>query len=206
MKRGYIFDLFGTLVEHPSVSGIRGKIFPEIDYMEMIKPFIHILDFGTKERCLEAIAGKFGLALDDSRKDEMLTALDEWERNVKPIEGALKTLAALKERGVKTALISNANNLIEGALARTGIDKRLDIVVFSHKVGIAKPDVEIFRWCLGKMGLESENLAMIGDQMELDIAPAESIGIRGILFDPRGAHPDYKHRVASLQELLDYSF
>ena len=48
MNYNYIFDLFGTHVEHPASHGIREKMFPEIDYME-IKPYIHVRDFGSKE-------------------------------------------------------------------------------------------------------------------------------------------------------------
>ena len=80
--------------------------------------------------------------------------------------------------------------------------------IFSPDVtGAAKPDPAAFLAVLEKMKADPEETAMVGDSLENDILPAQSLGIKPILLDRGGkiknvAPPIVK--IKSLKELKKY--
>jgi len=80
--------------------------------------------------------------------------------------------------------------------------------IFSPDVtGAAKPDPAAFLAVLEKMKADPEETAMVGDSLENDIFPAQSLGIKPILLDRGGkiknvAPPIVK--IKSLKELKKY--
>ena len=83
---------------------------------------------------------------------------------------------------------------------RMGLDKWFteDQLIVSAGVGVAKPDVQIFRMAEEKWGMKPENTFMIGDSLENDIAGAKNAGWKTIWMNhhrytvPEGMEkPDY---------------
>lgn len=67
-----------------------------------------------------------------------------------------------------------------------GLDKWFteDHLIVSAGVGVAKPDVQIFRMAEEKWGMEPENTFMIGDSLENDIAGAKKCRMEDHLDEP----------------------
>lgn len=90
--------------------------------------------------------------------------------------GVVEWLAGLKEAGFKICLVSN------------GTDKR--VKYFSQLLGIPavgqaiKPAKRAFRKAREKLGLESKQIAVIGDQIFTDILGGNRMGFLTILVDP----------------------
>ena len=63
-----------------------------------------------------------------------------------------------------------------------GLDKWFteDQLMVSAGVGVAKPDVRIFRMAEEKWGMKPENTYMIGDSLENDITGAQNAGWKTI--------------------------
>jgi putative hydrolase of the HAD superfamily len=90
-------------------------------------------------------------------------------------------LEALRDRGLKTGLISNGfdpPDLVRAELARLGVAQLLDVIVMSGDVGARKPDPAIFRHALEQLGVAPENALMVGDSVPNDIAGAKAIGMK----------------------------
>jgi HAD superfamily hydrolase (TIGR01509 family) len=97
-----------------------------------------------------------------------------------PYDDAVPTLVALKERGVKVALVSNVGIDVREVLARAGLTDLLDAVVLSYEAGAVKPSLAIFQRALDALGARPDNALMVGDNPH-DDAGAALLGIRTLL-------------------------
>jgi len=113
-------------------------------------------------------------------------------------------LEALAGRGVTLGVVSNFEPWLEDVLALQGVDHLFAAVAISGKLGVAKPDPEIFRAALKEAGAEPEATVHVGDQPVNDVAAARAVGITPVLIDRYGRHPDPHgvHRVEDLPGLV----
>lgn len=64
---------------------------------------------------------------------------------------------------------------------RRGLDGMFEVVVSSAEAGLAKPDPEIYRLVLGRLGVEPAQ-ALFVDDLERNTRAAEALGIASIVF------------------------
>jgi putative hydrolase of the HAD superfamily len=114
-------------------------------------------------------------------------------------------LEALAGRGITLGVVSNFEPWLEDVLAMEGVDHLFAAVAISGKLGVAKPDPEIFRWAVKQAGAAAEATVHVGDQPVLDVAAARALGITPVLIDRFARHPDPDgaHRVESLTGLVE---
>jgi putative hydrolase of the HAD superfamily len=118
------------------------------------------------------------------------------------VRPALDELAA---RGIKLGVVSNFEPWLEDILDLQGIGDRFAAVAISGKLGVAKPDPEIFKAALTEAGADPEATVHVGDQPVNDVAAARAVGITPVLIDRYARHPetDGAHRVEDLLELVE---
>ncbi len=90
--------------------------------------------------------------------------LDTWHA----YDDAVPMLAALRELGVRTCLLSNAGVDIRSVLDREGITDWYDHAVLSYEVGVVKPDPRVFEAALGALDLPAASVLMVGDNAHDD--------------------------------------
>jgi len=73
-------------------------------------------------------------------------------------------------------LISNYYGNLETVLQELSLKKYFSSVIDSAKLGIRKPDKQIFKVALNDLAMVPQEVIMIGDSYENDIIPAKSIG------------------------------
>jgi len=125
------------------------------------------------------------------------------------IPGSREALAALKARGVKLAIVSNADGSVEAQLAGDGICQvgpgpgvEVDAVLDSSVVGVAKPDPRMFELALERVGVAPEHAIHVGDTPAADVDGAAAAGVTPVLVDPYDDHADLPvTRVAGLGEV-----
>jgi putative hydrolase of the HAD superfamily len=111
-------------------------------------------------------------------------------------------LDSLRERGLKTGLVSNAFDppgLLHRDLERMGIAERMDAAVFSSEVGMRKPHRAIFEAALSRLGVEPDRALFVGDRRYEDVRGAKELGMRAVQAywfraddDERGVDPDFE--------------
>jgi len=112
-------------------------------------------------------------------------------------------LAALRARGLRLAVVSNADGRVAASLARDGLDGYFDAIIDSHVVGIEKPDPRIFHLALDATGAAAHEALFVGDIYEIDVRGARNAGIEPVLIDPLGLYGEVDcRRIAGLAELL----
>lgn len=138
--------------------------------------------------------------------DEMT---DRKEALVRPFDGALEALAALRERGHRLGLITNGCSLFQRRkLTRFALEPLFEVILIEGELGYGKPDPRVFERALEFFGVEAAAACMIGDNLEADIAAARGLGMPSIWHDAHAvglparaiARPD--RVIRSLNELL----
>ena len=99
-------------------------------------------------------------------------------------EGLGAALDAIRARGVKVAIISNSEGMLDRLFADLGVLQHFDLVVDSGKLGIEKPDPRIFQVALDRFGVPAERALHLGDVFATDVLGARAAGIRHALIDP----------------------
>lgn len=124
------------------------------------------------------IAEANGVKLTDAQIDELRKAdVAMWGRLNEPI---LRWVEELRQAGFKTALLSNMHpDMVEHLKANGEWTKRFDVLTLSSSLGMAKPEPEIFQYCLSKLGV-SANQALFIDDRDANIDAALRLGISGI--------------------------
>ena len=113
-------------------------------------------------------------------------------------------LAALRQRGLKLTIVSNANGKLRVLFERLELAGCVDCLLDSHDEGVEKPDPRFFEIALARSGARRESTIHVGDLYHVDVEGARAAGLRGVLLDEAGLYPDVDcPRVRSLGELVD---
>jgi len=105
------------------------------------------------------------------RDQELLLA------NARLYDDVIPFLTRLRDRGIKTAIVSNCTENTRAMLVETGVDKLADELVLSCEVRSAKPSPGIFRHALGRLGVSPEAALFVDDQARF-CAGSVAMGIR----------------------------
>ena len=115
-------------------------------------------------------------------------------------------LAALRERGLRLVVVSNANGRLRHLFDRVDLTKWFDHVLDSNEWGVEKPDPRLFQLALEQSRADAASTVHVGDLYHVDVMGARAAGLRdGILFDMAGLYSDVDcPRVSSLAALVEW--
>jgi putative hydrolase of the HAD superfamily len=204
-----IFDLWNTIAvwpedlwaeTRPRVAEHLGLTVEEFEsrwYGELA----HMREMGPMSDVLEL----FDLSPEDV---ERVTALrrEVTRKGLVPVPGAVETIAALRERGMKTGLITVCSEDVVLLWEETDFHGLFDAEVFSAAVGLRKPDPRIYRIALEKLGVDAEDAVFVGDGANDELGGAERVGMTAVgVESPTGELPDdwAGPRIRALPELLE---
>lgn len=98
--------------------------------------------------------------------------------------GVEAMLRELGRRGYRIVLASNFDPTLAQLLSRDGTADLFDALFVSGALGIEKPDLAFYRHVCDALGLPPGTIAMVGDDLKLDVHPALSIGMKAIHLRP----------------------
>jgi putative hydrolase of the HAD superfamily len=142
----------------------------------------HAFDLGslTGQAFWQKLVQDAGLNLNQSAIDELV----HWDVRMWMTENPvmLDWQLVLKQRGIRTAIVSNMGDTVHRAMERElGWLSRFDVLVWSYQLGIAKPDPAIYRYVLKKLGTEPEETLFVDDRPD-NIDAAIALGMKGVVF------------------------
>jgi HAD superfamily hydrolase (TIGR01549 family) len=127
------------------------------------------------------------------RKEALAVLLDrlwashvEWNLYSVVPEGFHDAMSKVREAGVKVAVVSNSEGMLESLFDRLGILDCFDTVVDSAKVGVEKPHAHIFEIACERTSTTPSRSLHLGDTFATDIVGARNAGMRTALIDPYG--------------------
>jgi epoxide hydrolase-like predicted phosphatase len=127
------------------------------------------------ERCTGEILG-----LDGGQVDAFMA--DLWAEYLGSLNGELAAyFAALRPR-YQTAILSNSFvGAREREQERYGFGDICDLIIYSHEVGMQKPDRRIYALTCARLGVQPEEMIFL-DDVEVCVSAAREFGIQAILF------------------------
>ena len=111
-------------------------------------------------------------------------------------------LESIRRQGIKTAVVSNWGYRLPRLLERLGLAESFHSILASADVQSEKPEEGIFREALARTGSDPQRALHVGDDAKNDLEGARRAGLRALLLDRKGVHPDGRERIRSLQEVL----
>jgi glucose-1-phosphatase len=94
---------------------------------------------------------------------------------------ALALVDELRAKGVTAAILSNGSDELAQELASLGIDGRVDLVLNSAELGVAKPDAAAYEAACERLGLGPEEVLFV-DDTPANVEGARRAGIRAVRY------------------------
>jgi HAD superfamily hydrolase (TIGR01509 family) len=206
--RAVIFDLWNTIAVWPedlwaetrpqvaehlglTVEEFESRWYGELAHMREQGPMSDVLDlFDLSPEAVERVTA---LRREVTRK------------GLVPVPGAVETIATLRERGLKTGLITVCSEDVVSLWEETDFHGLFDAEVFSAAVGLRKPDPRIYRIALEQLGVDAEDAMFVGDGANDELGGAERVGMTAVgVESPTGELPEdwAGQRIRELPELL----
>ena len=107
--------------------------------------------------------------------------VEQFHHNAVSFPETVPMLEELKNKGFKTALITNGYHFLQNRkIDMLGLREAFDEIIVSEDVAIHKPDKRIFLIMAGKLGIEADEMIYVGDNPVNDIEGASSAGCKTI--------------------------
>ena len=111
--------------------------------------------------------------------------------SVRLYDDSLEVLRELRSRGVPTALVSNCSWNTRPIVDRLGLEAEFDAVILSHEVGAMKPQPEIYREALRRVGDPEPSRSVFVDDQVAYCDGARAVGLdTRLIFRPEEAMED----------------
>jgi epoxide hydrolase-like predicted phosphatase len=121
---------------------------------------------------------------------------DVWDWYCGELDEELMAFAASLRPRVRTAIVSNsADGARREELARYAFDEVFDPIIYSHEVGLAKPDPAIFELVCSRLGVPPAETVFV-DDVPGHCEAARQAGMRAIL------HRSTPQTIAAITALL----
>jgi putative hydrolase of the HAD superfamily len=125
-------------------------------------------------------------------------------RHYRLFPDVMPALRALRRAGLKTALISNADQDVTVIAVHFAFATLMDVIVTSALVGYEKPDPRTYYAALEPLEVEPERALHVGDQPKSDVIGARGVGMGAVLIDRYDRHRETDiPTVGSLSELAE---
>ncbi len=181
-----IFDMDGTITKpYIDWKSLRAEI--GVPKNEIIIDYIESLPFQERKRANRILEMREGEAAQNSEINE----------------GAEELLQFLKEKGIKTALVTNNNRWAMGHILERH-DLKFDILL-SREDGSVKPSEELILRALDCTGAEKDQAIAVGDG-RFDLEASKKAGVRCIYLSnstPALEHNFTAHTLHDVVEIID---
>ncbi len=126
-----------------------------------------------------------GLELEQELIEQVMELEQEgWLNSVHAGPDVIATLEALRNRGLRLGVVSNAAylpRLMKEQLTALGLAPYFDAVTFSSEIGVRKPHPAIYADALRKLGAEPSRTLFVGDRVREDVQGPKALGMRAVL-------------------------
>ncbi|MFA0016709.1 HAD family hydrolase [Vibrio lentus] len=129
---------------------------------------------------------------------------------VQEVSGAQALLAQLSEHHdiyIATNAADSSKDDIISAFERVGLSQYIDDYFCKASIGLSKYDSGFYPAIIAKLGIEPQDVTMVGDTLEKDIYPALEAGLQVVWLNTEGTELKSEHpnvvQVQSLSELSE---
>lgn len=101
------------------------------------------------------------------------------------LPGAVAAVQALQQAGFRLAVVANSNcdRSVQRMVRQIGLRAQFDIVLTSQTTQMRKPRPDLYTMALQAWDVDPYQAVAVGDRLDEDIAPAQELGLRAVLFN-----------------------
>ena len=134
------------------------------------------------------------LGLSDAQAAELMA--DYWRWYVGSLDQPLVDwFAAVRGRGLKAGILSNSGPGAREAERCWGFEEMTDDIVYSHEVGLAKPDPAVYALTAARLGVAAREIVFL-DDVATNVAAARAAGWHAVL------HEETVRSIAELERII----
>lgn len=174
MIKSIIFDLYGTLLQLTQDS----TPFLKLARRNSTLDFQNAIKIALTNHCptLDEYANLINL---EQQKDfeSLEEILHDDLQHVELYPDSIPTLKALKKSNIRTAVISNLATPYKKPFSNHKLEKFFDAVIFSCDCGYMKPNPQIYKLALDRLGSIPHETIMVGDSLKSDVIGPSKLGI-----------------------------
>jgi putative hydrolase of the HAD superfamily len=138
----------------------------------------------TTAEVLRNASEAVGLPVDEVLHDDAIVRyLEHWAPSTGARGDARTVLHALRDRGLRTGLLSNTHwprQVHEEWLERDGLLHLLDARVYTSDLEHVKPHPDAFGALLDAVGVQPAHAVFVGDRLHDDVSGAAALGMRTV--------------------------
>jgi putative hydrolase of the HAD superfamily len=121
--------------------------------------------YADEEADMAAVVEATGVEPDPGLVRELASLEFEFQRaGVRLYPESVDVLRTLRERGLKTALVSNCQHSTRATVDRLELDNEMDAIVLSFELGARKPQPAIYQAALDALGADPTDAVFVDDQ------------------------------------------
>ena len=169
------FDVGYTLVNEDAVWERRCKEQAETEEAKRLGVSAEDIYHEIEKVTIEGLP-QFRTVIDRFKFSQMVPYHSELETMYEEAPQVLEALSQKYELGI----IANQLDGLRERLESFGILKYFKYVISSWDVKVMKPDIRIFEYALKTANCQPQEAVMIGDRIDNDTAPAQSLGMKGV--------------------------
>jgi 2-haloalkanoic acid dehalogenase type II len=218
--KALLFDLGGTLIKTTEIPHVMKRILKDHGIDRSLEEIFQAradaerdLDFQDLTELLDEFWVQWNLRIlhnlqvkTNNRSLAEFVATHWWDySDVALYPDAEKTLPLLKEKGLKTGVVTNGlQSDVDQILPKVGLQNFFDIIVVIDTLRKMKPDAQVFHYALNKLKVQHSEAVFIGDEIEADYKGARNARLTTYLIDRDGKVNDESvNRISNLQDLLN---
>jgi putative hydrolase of the HAD superfamily len=167
----------------------------ERDWAECFGPRVSG-ELGSLEETIRRVAERQGMEPSSDRVEQALQIrLSFTRRHLEACGPVLPELDALRDAGVRLAVVSDASEEAPRLWPSTALGRRFEATVFSCEEGFCKPDPRMYHLALERLGLPAERCAFVGDGGSNELTGATAVGLAAFLYRFPGdrGNPDSRY-------------
>ena len=188
MVKGVVFDLWNTLAYNPNVKGThpmveiarRLGVHKREDWIGLLERGYMVEEFPSQREAFIGLCKHLDIEPEEGLIRDLLKIFDIRAIGFGLFPDVEPVLERLKKR-YKLGLISNTQRFTIEPFLKAGYDRYFDVLAFSYKTGILKPDPRVFRLAAEQMGLKPGQVMMVGDSLKDDVLAARKAGMQAVL-------------------------
>ena len=191
--RAVIFDLFGTLVDVPSTSGLRRELAGMAAVLHLpVDDFTRLWFETSRQRStgifpdiaanVTYIVQSLGTEPDSAAINKAVELRYAYTRRLlTPRTDAVEVLSGLRRRGSCIGLISGCSIDVPHIWPDTALNAAIEVAVFSCAVGMNKPDPRIYALATQQLGVPPQDCLYVGDGANHELEGALKAGMHPVM-------------------------
>ncbi|MFB6395157.1 HAD family hydrolase [Polymorphospora lycopeni] len=193
--RAVLFDFFGTLTtavrRGPRHAVIAQMLGSDLETLTTVLDRTYYTRasgmFGSAEADLRFVCDRMGTRpSDDTLRDALAARTDALRAETRLRADAAAALRAVRDRGLRTALVSDCTYELAAYVPHLPVATLLDTLVFSTEVGECKPAARMYLTACERLDVAPEECLYVGDGGSRELTGATEVGMTAV----RLAAPD----------------